>query len=78
MTWIGKFGEWVSSYSVARLAYDLGVDDAQIGRWVRGDCAPTIWKAIAIVEVARGAGVNLGLEDIYAAHIERIRFPVSI
>jgi hypothetical protein len=72
-TWVGKLGSWVSAYTVARLAGELDLDPMQIGRWCRGDYAPSIQKAIALVEVARGAGVDLTLEDVYSRHFARIR-----
>jgi hypothetical protein len=55
------------------LAGDLGVDDVLIGRWARGDWQPTVQKAIAIVLVARAAGADLSLEDVYARDFDRIR-----
>jgi hypothetical protein len=75
-SWIGRFGEWVSQYSVARLACDLGVDDVLIGRWARGDYQPSIQKAIAVVVVARAAGADLSLEDLYAKDFDRIRYRI--
>jgi DNA-binding XRE family transcriptional regulator len=63
----------VREYSCARLAGDLDLDPMQIGRWCRGDYAPSIQKAIALVEVARRAGCELTLEEIYSRHFARIR-----
>ncbi len=71
--WVGRFGEWVSQYSVAKLAGDLGVDVTRVGRWARGDNAPSIQKAIALVETARRSGVDLTLDEIYSRHFARIR-----
>jgi hypothetical protein len=72
-SWIGRFGEWVSQYSVARLAEELDLDPMQVYRWARGDWQPTIQKAIALVVVARAAGADLALEDLYQRDFERIR-----
>jgi DNA-binding XRE family transcriptional regulator len=72
-TWVGKFGSWVSDYTVERLAAQLLLDPLQIYRWARGDYQPQIQKAIAIVEVARAAGRTLTLEDIYEREVARIR-----
>jgi len=72
-SWIGKFGEWLERYGAARLAGDLEVDVTLVGRWARGDYQPSIQKAIGVVVVARAAGADLGLEDLYAKDFERIR-----
>jgi DNA-binding XRE family transcriptional regulator len=71
--WVGRFGEWVSQYSVAKLASDLGVDVTRVGRWARGDNSPSITRAIAVCELARGVGVALSLEDLYERDVKRIR-----
>ena len=71
--WVGRLGDFVNEYTCARLADELNLDVNQVGRWCRGDYAPTIQKAIALVEVARRAGVDLTLEEIYARHFARIR-----
>jgi hypothetical protein len=72
-TWIGKLGEWVSEYTVEKLAGELELDSSQVYRWVRGDCCLPAQKAIAISEIARSAGTNLSLEDIYEGDILRVR-----
>jgi hypothetical protein len=71
--WVGRLGDFVNEYTCARLAGELNLDPPQIGRWCRGDYAPGIQKAIALVETARRAGVDLTLEEIYARHFARIR-----
>jgi len=71
--WIGKFGSWVSEFTVERLAGELGLDSSQVYRWVRGDYCLPVQKAIAISEIARSVGTNLTLEDLYAVDISRIR-----
>jgi hypothetical protein len=71
--WIGKFGEFVSRFTVERLAGELELDTSQVYRWVRGDYRLPVQRAIAIAEVARAAGTNLSLEDIYETDVLRIR-----
>ena len=71
--WVGSLGDFVSKYTCGRLADELNLDPSQIGRWCRGDYAPSIQKAIALVETARRAGCELTLEEIYARHFARIR-----
>jgi hypothetical protein len=71
--WVGSLGDFVSKYTCSRLADELDLDPPQIARWCRGDYAPGIMKAIALVEVARRAGVSISLEDIYSRHFARIR-----
>jgi hypothetical protein len=63
----------VSAYSVERLADELDLDTSQVYRWIRGDCGPPVQKAIAIAEIARAAGTNLSLEDIYEIDVLRVR-----
>ena len=72
-SWIGKLGSWVSAYSVERLAGELELDTSQVYRWIRGDCGLPVKKAIAIAELARAAGTNLSLEDLYETDIVRVR-----
>ena len=75
-SWPGRFGDWVREYTITRLAVDLDVDVTQVGRWARGDWQPSIKRAIAVVEVARSAGVDLSLEDIYEKEFSRIRYRI--
>jgi DNA-binding XRE family transcriptional regulator len=63
----------VNDYTPNRLAGELDLDPLQIYRWARGDYQPSIRKAIAVVEVARAAGMDLSLEDVYARDFARIR-----
>ena len=72
-TWIGKFGEFVSTFTAERLAGELGLEPSQIYRWVRGDYRLPVQKAIAIAELARSAGVSLSLEDLYETDVVRVR-----
>ncbi|MGA2921168.1 MAG: hypothetical protein ABSE28_08695 [Candidatus Sulfotelmatobacter sp.] len=72
-TWIGKLGEFVSSFTVERLAGELQLDSSQVYRWVRGDYCLPVQRAIAISEIARTAGTKLTLEDIYEIDVRRIR-----
>ena len=72
-SWIGKLGSWVSAYSVERLADELGLDTSQVYHWIRGDYRLPIQRAIAIAELARAAGTNLSLEDLYEKDIVRVR-----
>jgi Helix-turn-helix len=71
--WVGSLGDFANTYTISRLADELNLDPMQIGRWCRGDYAPSIQKAIALVEVARRSGVDLTLEEIYSRHFARIR-----
>lgn len=71
--WVGRLGDFVSEYTCARLADELDLDPMEIGRWCRGDWAPSIQKAIAVVETARRAGVDLALDEVYSRHFARIR-----
>lgn len=71
--WIGKLGLFVSDFTVDRLAGELEIDTASIYAWARGDTRPQIQKAIAIAEIARAAGTNLTLEDIYETEVARVR-----
>jgi hypothetical protein len=71
---VGKLGAFVNDYTCERLAGDLDLDLTLIYRWARGDYQPaSIRTAIAVVEVARAAGADLSLEDLYARDFERIR-----
>jgi len=72
-TWIGKLGAFVDSVGATRLAGELDADLRQIYGWARGDYRPPLQKAIAIAEIARLAGTNLSLEDIYESDVLRIR-----
>lgn len=72
-TWIGKLGVFVNEFTVERLAGELGLDPQRIYRWIKGTDRPKIERAIAIVEVARIAGRNLSLEDVYERDVTRIR-----
>jgi DNA-binding XRE family transcriptional regulator len=63
----------VNDFTVERLAGELEVDPASIYAWVRGDNRPQIQKAIAIAEIARAAGTNLTLEDVYETEVTRVR-----
>jgi DNA-binding XRE family transcriptional regulator len=63
--WAGRFGSFVSRYRVELLADEVGVDPASVYRWLRGDSAPSVPAAFAIVQVARRVGTTLTLEDIY-------------
>jgi hypothetical protein len=76
-TWIGKLGSWVSEFTVERLAAELNLDSSQVYRWARGDGTPSFQHAIAITEIARSAGTNLTLEDLYEADIVRVRCRLS-
>jgi len=71
--WIGKLGGFVSSFTVERLSAELDLDPSQIYRWARGDETPPFRRAIAITEIARSAGTNLTLEDLYETYVQRIR-----
>ena len=71
--WVGKLGGFVSSFTVERLADELGIDVSTAGRYARGDYGIPVSKAIAISEIARSAGTNLTLEDLYATDILRVR-----
>jgi hypothetical protein len=71
--WLGKLGSWVSAYSVERLARELELDASQVYHWIRGDYRLPVQKAIVIAELARAAGTNLSLEDLYETDIVRIR-----
>jgi transposase-like protein len=71
--WIGKFGTFAERYTVIRLARDLEIDLNQVYRWVRGDSTPAPTRAIQVVEIARGAGAELSLEDVYQSDIVRVR-----
>jgi hypothetical protein len=73
IAWIGKLGAFVSDFTVDRLAGELDLDTSQIYRWVRGDHRPKIQDAIALVEIARAAGTDLTLEDIYQTDVLRVR-----
>jgi hypothetical protein len=66
----------VSRYTISRLADELEVDATQVGRWVRGDWRPSIDRAIAVVLVARAAGSDISLEDLYAKDFDRIRYRI--
>jgi hypothetical protein len=70
-TWIGKLGAFVDSVGATRLAGEFDADLRQIYGWARGDYRPPLQKAIA--EIARLAGTNLSLEDIYESDVLRIR-----
>jgi len=70
-TWSGKLGAFVNDYTAARLAGELDAELSQIYKWARGS-NPQLPQAIAIVEIARAAGTNLSLEDIYERHPSRI------
>jgi hypothetical protein len=72
-TWIGKLGSWVSEFTAERLAGELKMDASSVYRYVRGDYALPVRKAIAIREIARSAGTNLSLEDLYEADILKVR-----
>jgi DNA-binding transcriptional regulator YdaS (Cro superfamily) len=63
----------VSEYTVEKLAGELELDSSQVYRWVRGDTRLPAQKAIAISEIARSAGTNLTLEDLYETDIVRVR-----
>ena len=71
--WIGKLGEFVSEFTVERLAGELEIETSSIYAWARGDTRPEIQKAIAIAEIARAAGTNLSLEEIYETEVTRVR-----
>jgi DNA-binding XRE family transcriptional regulator len=66
----------VRGYTISRLAGDLDVDVTQVGRWARGDWRPSITRAIAVCELARAAGVDLTLEDLYSRDVQRIRYRI--
>jgi hypothetical protein len=73
-SWSGKLGSWVSAYSIERLADELGLlDTSQVYHWIRGDYKLPLRRAIAIAELARAAGTNLSLEDLYETDIVRVR-----
>jgi hypothetical protein len=72
-TWMGKLGAFVNDFTVDQLAAELHCESSQVYRWARCDTQPNIHAALAIVEVARAAGVALTLEDVYENAIVRIR-----
>lgn len=72
-TWIGKFGEFVNEFTAERIAGEIEVDISTVYCWARGDQRPGIPIAIALVEIARVAGRDLSLEDIYEGDIRRVR-----
>ena len=72
-SWIGKLGKFVNDFTPARLAAELDLDELHVYRYARGDYLPSIRRAVAIVYVARSAGVDLSLEDIYAREFDRVR-----
>jgi DNA-binding XRE family transcriptional regulator len=63
----------VNDFTCERLAGELDLDPMQIYRWARGDNRPRIQTAIAIAEIARAAGTDLSLEDIYATDVTIVR-----
>jgi hypothetical protein len=63
----------VNDYTAAQLAAELHCESSQVYRWAKCDTLPTIHAALAIVEVARAAGVALTLEDVYENAIVGIR-----
>jgi hypothetical protein len=71
--WPGRLGAFITSYHVENLADAVEVDPASVYRWARGDAFPSLGKAIAIVEVARMAGTELSLEDVFEVEVHRIR-----
>ena len=73
ISWVGKLGAFVTAFTVDRLAKELDLGPPQIYRWVKGDNRPPIRKAIALVEVARAAGRDLSLEDIFESDITMVR-----
>jgi hypothetical protein len=72
-TWTGKLGAFLNEYTPNRLAGELDLDPMKIYRWARGNYCPQVRTAIAVVEVARSAGVDLSLEDIYAPYFTHMR-----
>jgi hypothetical protein len=76
ISWIGKLGSFVNEYTVERLAGELQIDLSEIYRWAHGDRRPPVQRAIVIVEVAKAAGTDLTLEDIYESDIARIRYRI--
>jgi hypothetical protein len=72
-TWIGKLGEFVSEFTPELIAGELDLDTSPIYHWARGDGRPKIEHAIAMVELARAAGRDLSLEDIYQTEVTRVR-----
>jgi DNA-binding XRE family transcriptional regulator len=46
---------------------------ARVRELIQASVPPSLSKAIAIVEIARSAGADLSLEDIYSGHRDRIR-----
>jgi len=70
---MGALGAFVSAYTATQLADDLDTDLNQIYRWVRGDASPCVTRAIQVVEIARGVGTELSLEDVFAAQVTRVR-----
>jgi len=70
---MGKLGSFVDGFSANRLAGEIDADLSDIYRWVRRDGQPSVRRAIQIVEVAKAAGVNLSLEDVYESECTRVR-----
>lgn len=61
--WETRFGSFVRSYGVARLAQQLQLDTTAIRQWVRGHTSPRPPHARAIVVLSEN---TLTLDDIYA------------
>jgi len=60
--WSTSFGGFVSGFTIARLAEEVGVTKGAVYHWVEGRFAPRDSAAQAIVRASAGA---LTLEDVY-------------
>lgn len=69
--WPGKFGGFVTKYTIESLSTDLDVDPTTVYGWLRGEFSPTPANAIAIAAIARRAGSKLTLEDIYVREVKQ-------
>jgi len=74
--WSTKFGRWVHTYGVRRLATDLGqaqppspVTVSGVHEWLAGRSTPRLQTAITIERMSAGA---VHVEDI-VAHQEQVR-----
>ena len=63
--WKTRFGRFVESYGLKRLAEELKIDLSAIYHWMGGRTSPDIVNVARIQKLASRQGVDLSLMDIY-------------
>lgn len=60
-----KFEHFILVFGARKLARRLGIDETAVSHWMNGRSMPDPKNALKVQRIAKSAGVELSLEEIY-------------